>query len=311
MIVSVVLCLGIGSSHIPMMDVLNVLIGKGTEINSTIIYDLRLPRIIIAIAVGGGLAIVGAIFQAIFINPLAEPYILGVSSGAALGTVIGILLGLSMFFINILAFVIALVITGFTFVISKKILTSQNETMLLTGVMLSSFFSAIILILISMAHETARNAYFWLIGNLTLANMNYAFPILFFTVLISFVLSLFGFKLNIMSMGEDYARYTGVNITVVKYFLLILSTVVVAVLVSISGIIGFVGLVVPHFTRLLFGIDNRKVLPYSFIIGAIYLTIADTIGRTILAPAEIPVGAITALLGSPIFIYFLRRKKIN
>lgn len=310
LLLTVLVCLSIGSANINLLEVIKVIFGNGDNINSTIILDLRLPRIIIAIAVGGGLAIVGAIFQAIFINPLAEPYILGVSSGAALGTVIGIVLGLSIFFVNILAFILALVVTGFTFILSKKILVSQNETMLLVGVMLSSFFSALILIMISMAHETARNAYFWLIGNLTLANMNYALPVFIFTIVIGIFLSTFGFKLNVISLGEDYARYSGINITAIKYILLFLSSLLVALLVSISGIIGFVGLVVPHFTRLLFGTDNRKVLPFSFLIGAIYLTLADTLGRTILAPAEIPVGAITALLGSPIFIYFLRRKRI-
>jgi iron complex transport system permease protein len=311
LIAAIICCLKTGSADISFFDLYSTLFGQVDDIKRSIILNLRLPRIFIAIAVGGGLSIVGAIFQGIFMNPLAEPYVLGISSGAALGTVVGIVLGFNLFFINLFAFTGALVVTLFTFVLAHKLLTLQNESMLLIGIMISSFLSAMILIIISMAHETAKNAYFWLIGNLALADMQYADYVLIFTIIISIFLSFYGYKLNLLALGEDNAKYLGINYLQVKYILIILSSIMVAVLVSLSGIIGFVGLVVPHFTRLIYGVDNRKVLPYSFLIGAIYLTVADTIGRTVMAPAEIPVGAITAFLGSPIFIYFLRKSRIS
>jgi iron complex transport system permease protein len=180
--------------------------------------------------------------------------------------------------------------------------------LLLTGVMVGAFFSAAILLMMTLLNDSLRTAVFWLIGNLSIAdkdNLKFVLPV---TLTVSFLLILNSNKYNLLSMGADSAKQVGLNTSRFKNFTYLLSSIMIGTLVSVSGIIGFVGLLIPHMCRMLFGVDNRIVLPASFFIGASYLILCDTLARTIIAPSELPVGAITAIIGAPIFIYLLRKR---
>jgi iron complex transport system permease protein len=260
------------------------------------------------VAVGGGLSIAGAVFQSILLNPLAEPYILGISSGGTFGVILSFLLGLSFLGTQIFSFIGAFSVMMLVFVLGKRFGELEPKILLLTGVMVGAFFSALILLMITLLNDSLRTAVFWLIGNLSVAekvNLKIVLPI---TLIVSFVLILNSNKYNLLSLGSDTAKQLGVNTNFVRNLTYILTSLMIGTLVSVSGIIGFVGLLIPHVCRMIFGTDNRIVLPASFFVGASYLAIADTIARTIVAPSELPVGAITAVIGAPIFIYLLKKK---
>jgi iron complex transport system permease protein len=273
-----------------------------------IIIEIRLPRVLYSIAVGGGLSIAGAVFQAILMNPLAEPYILGISSGGAFGAILSFLVGISFLGTQLLSFIGAMSVMILVFYLGKRFGELEPNVMLLSGVMVGAFFSAAILLMMSLLNDSLRTAIFWLIGNLSLADKGSVGYVLFISVMVSTVLILLSDKFNVLSLGVNHAKQLGIDASKLKSITYILTSIMIGALVSVSGIIGFVGLLVPHVCRMLFGVDNRIVFPASFFIGASYLTLADTISRTIIAPAELPVGAITALIGSPIFIYLLKTK---
>jgi iron complex transport system permease protein len=273
-----------------------------------IIFDIRLPRVLFAVAVGGGLSIAGAAFQAILMNPLAEPYILGISSGGTFGAVLSFLLGLSFIGTQLFAFSGALIVVFLVFLLGRRFGELEPNQLLLSGVMIGAFFSAGILLMMSLLNDSLRTAVFWLIGNLSLAqkeNLKFVLPV---TLIVSAILIINSNKYNILSLGNDSAKQLGINASLLKNVTYILGSIMIGSIVSVSGIIGFVGLLVPHVCRMIFGLDNRIVLPASFFIGAAYLTLADTIARTAASPMELPVGAITAIIGAPIFIYLLRKK---
>lgn len=301
-------CLGIGSSQISYTEIIDILFSQDNSINSKVIYDIRLPRLLLAFAVGGGLSITGAVFQAILLNPLAEPYILGISSGGAFGAVLSFLIGMSFFGTQIFAFLGALIVIMVVFIVGRRFGELDPNILLLSGVMIGAFLSALILIMITLLGDSLRNAVLWLMGNLSDANIDQVVYILPLTLVVAFILSVNSFKYNILSFGNESARSMGINTKLFKNFTYIISSLLVGALVSVSGIIGFVGLLIPHLVRILFGMDNRIVVPVSFFIGAAYLMITDTVARTIILPAELPVGAITALLGAPLFIFLLRRR---
>jgi len=279
--------------------------------NSTlyqIIFEIRLPRVLYGIAVGGGLSIAGAVFQAILMNPLAEPYILGISSGGAFGAILSFLVGVTFLGTQLLSFIGAFCVMILVFYLSKRFGELEPNIMLLSGVMVGAFFSAAILLMMSLLNDSLRTAVFWLIGNLSLADKSSVGYVLFISVGVSIILILLSDKFNVLSLGANHAKQLGINANKLKSLTYLLTSIMIGALVSVSGIIGFVGLLVPHICRMLFGVDNRIVFPASFFIGASYLTFADTISRTVIAPAEVPVGAITALIGAPIFIYLLKIK---
>lgn len=299
----------IGSVPISLSEMFSALFGGGgSETANQIIFEIRLPRILLAIAVGGGLSVVGAVFQAILMNPLAEPYILGISSGGAFGAVLSFLIGTAFFGTQIFAFAGALLVVFLVFMFGKRFGEIEPNHLLLSGVMIGSFFAAAILLMMNLLNDSLRPVVFWLMGNLSTAGkypVYFVFPV---TVIISFILMTNAHKYNVMALGQDNARYLGVNVKFVNNLTYILSSFLVGSIVSVSGIIGFVGLLIPHLCRLLFGVDNRIVIPASFFIGASYIIIADTAARTVIAPAELPVGAITALIGAPVFVYLMKRK---
>lgn len=308
-LISVLIGISVGPIKINISEIIMAIFSANSDSTiSQIIFEVRLPRILFAVAVGGGLSIAGAVFQSILLNPLAEPYILGISSGGTFGVILSFLLGLSFLGTQIFSFIGAFSVMMLVFVLGKRFGELEPKILLLTGVMVGAFFSALILLMITLLNDSLRTAVFWLIGNLSVAekvNLKIVLPI---TLIVSFVLILNSNKYNLLSLGSDTAKQLGVNTNFVRNLTYILTSLMIGTLVSVSGIIGFVGLLIPHVCRMIFGTDNRIVLPASFFVGASYLAIADTIARTIVAPSELPVGAITAVIGAPIFIYLLKKK---
>ncbi len=289
--------------------ILNLLTGKADDIEKIIILQIRLPRTLTSIFAGGGLAVAGAILQAMIKNPLAEPYILGISSGAAFGVVLSIALigSFSFAFTPALAFIGSTLVIALVYLLGKRQGIIDVNTMLLSGIMVGAFFSALILIIITLSNEPIKNVLFWLLGNLANVNLKQS-------LLISIVVSLFtvliftrSYQLNLIATSDELALQLGIDAEFTKKISYFTASILTAVIVSITGIIGFIGLVIPHICRKLFGVDYRILLPTSFFVGAISLLIADTIARIALYPNELPVGSITAIFGAPFFIYLLKK----
>ena len=309
----------IGSGNperIPMQAVWDILIGKSRlwpVSYKTIIMDIRLPRILLAALVGCALAVSGVVMQSIFRNPMADPFIIGLSSGAAVGASISILMGLSIsigiYSTPFLAFVGAgLTIFGVYF-IARSRGKVKVETLLLTGIAIGSFLTAVTSFLMYMANEQFRFLFFWLLGGLNKASWN-TLAIAFSLILLGvIIIQFFARDLNAMVLGEEPAMHLGIDTGSVKKILLFFSSLVVGTAVAFTGIIGFVGLITPHIMRILVGPNHRILLPASALAGAIFLIWSDTIARTILSPTEIPVGIITAFCGAPFFVYLLQKSK--
>jgi iron complex transport system permease protein len=277
-----------------------------------ILFSVRLPRIIFAGIVGACLSLGGVVFQAILRNPLADPYILGISGGSALGAIIGILLGASSFYLGVplLAFMGALATVFLVFIVAGGTRGPlMDNSLLLSGVVVNAFFSAAILFFLSIVNSMELHSItFWLMGDLSRASGK-EICVATFCLIAGFVLLYAqARKLNLIVQGEDTALQLGVNVERTKQWLLVVTSLITAVAVSLAGIIGFVGIMVPHFMRLVFGSDHRLLLPVSALFGASFLIVADTIAKVVFAPAELPVGVITALCGAPYFIFLLKRK---
>jgi iron complex transport system permease protein len=308
-LVVIIISLLLGSVNINISEVLSVFFGNSENPQiSQIILKIRLPRILYAVFIGGGLSIAGAVFQAILMNPLAEPYILGISSGGTFGAVLSMVLGLTFLGTQLLAFGGAFLVMLLVFFLGKRYGDLEPNTLLLSGVMVGAFFSASILLLIIFLNDSLRTAVYWMIGSLTFVKSDNLIFVSIITISISLYLVINSHKYNILALGNETAKTLGVNSTFLKNSTYFAASLLVGVLVSVSGIIGFVGLIVPHVCRLIWGVDNRIIIPTSFFVGAIYLTVADTIARIIISPAELPVGAITALIGAPVFVYLLRTR---
>lgn len=301
----------IGSTDISLSDLRDIIYSGDTESsNYTILFEIRLPRVLLALAVGGGLSVAGAVFQAILMNPLAEPYILGISSGSAFGAILALFLGLSFWWMELLAFSGALAVIGIVFYLGRRFGEIQPGILLLSGVMIGAFFAALILLLITLLNESLRTAIFWLVGNLSLATSDSVSVVLPVTIVISAILVFNGQKFNVLAMGSEYAKHLGINASRLKNLSYLLSSLMIGAVVSVSGIIGFVGLIIPHICRLLFGYDNRVVIPASFFIGATFLILADAFARAIISPAELPVGGRNSHAGCSC-IYLFAAKKLS
>lgn len=306
---AIIIGLLIGSADIGFTDLIAALTGGSVDSSiSRIIIDIRLPRVLLAIAVGGGLSVAGAVFQALLMNPLAEPYILGISSGGTFGAILSFVIGLSFFYTQLFAFAGAIVVVFLVFYLGQRFGELEPNVLLLTGVMIGAFFSALILLMLTVMEDSVRTAVFWLIGNLSFASLDNVVIVLPIVIIGFFILYFFSQKFNVLTLGSSTANQLGVNAGFVKNVTYVVASLIVGAVVSVSGVIGFVGLLIPHIVRLLFGVDNRIVVPASFLLGASYLIAADTVARSLISPAEIPVGAITALLGAPVFIYLLRKR---
>jgi len=281
---------------------------------ASIILNLRGPRVISGALVGAALSIAGAVLQALLRNPLADPYVLGISGGAAVGAVLAILFGLGAtilgnYAVPGAAFAGALLTLLFVYFLARVQGRVPTQTMLLSGVIVSSFFSAIIMFLISAtSNEKIYNVNFWLMGSLEyLASQSLG--VMFLYLLVGGgVLFALARDLNLLALGEETASELGVEVERVKKIAFVFASLITGAVVSVSGLIGFVGLVVPHLVRMIWGPDHRFLLPASALMGAILLVVADTVARTVMAPSEIPVGVITAMGGAPFFVYLLRKK---
>ena len=278
---------------------------------SPIFWNLRLPRIVLAVLVGAALSVCGAAYQSIFRNPLTDPYVLGISSGASLGAAIAILLGLQTFMLGVGA--CALVTGIFTIVVIYRIASMGNRmhitTLLLTGVCITFLISAIISFLMVLHQDKMDSIIFWTMGSFasaTWVDVAFVAPVV---ALGTATVIYYGRDLNLLLSCIDIAYSLGVVVEKVKKRLLLLTTLMVAFCVSSCGVIGFVGLVVPHCIRIVVGPDNRKVVPLSVLVGGIFLLLCDTLARTLMIPAELPVGCLTALVGAPLFIYLLYKNK--
>lgn len=284
-----------------------------TPSEKTIIFSIRFPRVIFAGLVGASLSAAGVIFQALLRNPLADPFILGISGGSAVGAIIGIIIGLGAipFAIPSLAFLGAAITVVLVFIIGQSNKELHSNTLLLAGVIVNAFFSAIIMFFISISSNTdLHNITFWLMGDLSLSNWIKIMFVGILTFLGFAVIYSYARPLNLIVTGEETAMQLGVDVEKTKIVLFLLGSLVTGVAVSFCGIIGFVGLIIPHIMRMLVGPDHRLLLPASFLFGASFLVVADTLARTIIPHSELPVGVITAMCGAPYFIYLLRRRTV-
>lgn len=299
-----------GSSHLAFGLVLKALAGQdaGTAA-STIVWKIRVPRVILAATAGASLSLGGVVFQAILRNPLAEPYILGISGGAASGAIAGMLAGLSLFpGISVSALAGSLIALVVTFMVSIKTI-SHRDSLLLGGVMINSFCGALIMFLISMSGKSeVHRILFWLMGDLGLAEPTRLY-LLLGTIPCFLVIYFLARPLNTMLMGRESAILLGVDVEKTSAILLVSASLMVSVIVCLSGLIGFVGLVVPHIFRTVVGPDHRLLVPACLLGGAAYLVSCDLAARVLPANGEIPVGVVTAMIGAPLFIILMWKGK--
>lgn len=324
LILSMLLGISIGSVSVPIPKIIQIIGSKLFGFISlkdidpmyiSIVMDIRLPRVLLSGLVGAALAIAGAAFQGLLRNPLADPYTLGVSSGASVGAVLTIFFQLSIPFIG--SFTLPLLSILFSFlsivavlVFARKIERSLRvETIILTGIIFSSFLGALISLMIALTADELRQIIGWLLGSVSMRGWEYIKMMLPFFMIGTVVLMANAKELNAMSFGEERAQHLGVNVQSRKLIILTAGSILTGAAVAVSGTIGFVGLVIPHLTRLLWGPDHKFLLPLSILTGGSFLILADLISRTIISPTELPIGVITALIGAPVFAVILLQRK--
>ena len=315
LLTSIVLVSLFGSERLPASESLCTLFSLGqrgcglSAAQTAILLDIRLPRILLAAAVGASLAAAGASYQALLRNPLAEPYLLGISNGAAVGTMLSLVfLGQFAFARPLLAFGGALLATLFVYRLAAGRTGATPERLILSGVIVTTFLSSVIVFVTTLLDATRiRSFTFWLLGDLSGSAGNLLFVSIVVSILCTTVLSFHARSLNLLMLGERDAFDLGVEVSRVRFTVFIVASLLVGSSVASSGSVGYVGLVVPHLVRLSFGSDNRLTIPAAALLGAMFVVIADTLARTLIAPRELPVGAITAIIGAPLFIYLLRR----
>lgn len=277
----------------------------------SIVWHIRLPRVLLAAVVGATLSLGGLVFQALLRNPLAEPFILGISGGSAIGAIIGILLGLARFpGICFMSFLGSLATLALILVMSTGKSILRKDALLLSGVMVNAFCSAIIMFLISITQDARlHNIIFWLMGDLSAADLPQVVILGAILIPCFILVFVFSHSMNLLLMGKDMARTMGINIKAVTITLLIVTSFMVSATVSFSGLVGFVGLVIPHLLRLVLGPDHRFLVPACLFGGAAYLVLCDLLARTLPQQGEMPAGVITALIGAPLFIILLKKSR--
>lgn len=274
------------------------------------ILKLRLLRILMAIVAGGGLAVSGIVLQAILRNSLAEPYLLGTSSGAGLGAIIAIVIGVSRIYLPLAAFIGAILSIILVYNLAKQNNKIHEQSLILSGVMVSVALSAIIVFLVSISgNEALHGITWWLWGSLQVYDLKLLFVVSLVVFCGSAIIYIFSQDLNAISIGEEEALHLGIDIERAKKILILVTSLITASLVCICGIIGFVGLMIPHMIRLIAGPNHKTLIPASFLAAAVFMVACDTISRIIFPPLEIPIGVITAILGAPVFLILLKRKQ--
>jgi iron complex transport system permease protein len=321
LVLTAALASAFGSLAIPVETLVRMIVARMTGVTGgatwpvsweTILFEIRLPRVVLAAMVGSALATSGATYQGLLRNSLADPYLIGVSSGAALGATLAILISVPFAgAVPLFAFIGAMVATLTVYLLAYGGGRATSTTLILAGVALSAFLSAITSYLMFQSDSAFHTFQIvaWMMGSLALSNWDQVRSLLPYLVIGWGVLYLQARYLNVLQLGEMQAQQLGVPVQRVTLLLVVATSLVTAAAVAMSGLIGFVGLIVPHAVRLVWGPDHRFLLPMSALIGAIFLILADTLARTLLSPSELPVGIITAFCGAPFFLYLLRRKR--
>jgi len=291
----------------------SVFISPGELLKSDIFWKIRLPRVVLSALVGLLLSLSGVVLQGILRNPLADPYVLGISAGGAVGAAVSMALGasftiLGMSSVPAAAFIFSLVAVYFVYKLSQVAGRTAPETLILSGVALSALCSAILSLLIILTGNL-QAIYFWLLGSLSSASWGNVITVLPYVITGTAITYYFSKELNALLMGEEMALTLGINVEKTRLILIGTASLMTAAAVSVSGLIGFVGLVVPHWIRILIGPNHRYLIPVSALSGMLLMVAADTIARTILSPTEIPIGIIMALIGAPFFLYLLRKRR--
>ncbi|MBW2490772.1 MAG: iron ABC transporter permease [Deltaproteobacteria bacterium] len=308
---AMVLGISMGSTDSGIKDVFKNLMGikEPESMLYTIIWQIRFPRVLLAALVGAALSLGGLVFQALLRNPLAEPYILGISGGSAIGAIIGILMGFSRFpGVSLTAFTGSILTLLLILAMSSGQTILKKDALLLSGVMVNAFCAAVIMFLVSMTQDSRlHNIIFWLMGDLSLVDMKHV-GILAATLLPCFFLVFWlSNPMNLLLLGKEMAQTMGVNIKTVTFTLLVATSFMVSATVSYCGLVGFVGLVMPHLLRLVLGPDHRVLVPACVFGGGAYMVFCDLLARTLPKQGEMPAGVITAMIGAPLFIYLLKR----
>lgn len=316
LLIMFVLSMSVGRYSVSLGDTFRYLFGQATEgeVAFRVLNNLRLPRTLVAMCVGCSLALSGVIYQSIFNNKLVSPDILGVSSGASVGACFGILVGFSAGLVSVFAFMCGFLTVMLTLLISKAFRNKSNLVIILCGLAVGGLMSSLVGLMKYLADNEMKHAEmtFWLLGDLSKVTIEDFWVILPVTVVGGVISVLLSWRLNIVSLGRKESKALGVNYGLVTILMIVVATLLTAVAVSISGTIGWIGLVIPNLVRLLMGSDNKKVVPISMLLGAVFMMACDMLARS-LAPNEIPLSVITGILGTPLFLFsiFKRRKELQ
>ena len=314
LIVAIALSLAIGSVFIPLKEILAAIQGNGTDLTANILWKIRLPRTVLVALTGMALGGSGAAYQGLFRNPLADPFLIGIASGAGLGAVLAMTIQWpysywGLMAIPLAAFASALLTVAIVYFLARVGQTTPITNLILAGVAVSAFATSLMSFLMLRSDGELRRAMNWLMGGSIQLGWSFTFAILPYLLIGLGALLFSGHALNLLQFGDEQAQQLGLDVTRVKRIILIAASLATAAAVAFSGIIGFIGLIIPHLTRLWFGPDYRRLLPLSILGGATILLLCDTLARILIAPQEIPVGIITALAGAPFFLWVLRRSK--
>ncbi|MFC1767091.1 FecCD family ABC transporter permease [Candidatus Margulisiibacteriota bacterium] len=315
LVILVSISLAVGPARIGVVKVLNLLIQPDSSTASTIVWNIRLPRTLLALLVGAALAVSGVILQGLLRNPLADPYIMGVSAGGAVGAAIAIILGLNIVFYGmeltpLLSFLFALLAVLVVYRLANFGGRASPEALILAGVAVSAFATAV-LVFVVLLTGNMQTLYFWLLGSLADASWTGVYTMIPYVVVGVFIAFFYSKDLNALLLGEDMAKTLGVEVEWVKVFLLGIASFMTAAAVSICGIIGFAGLIVPHIVRLIVGPNHRVLMIVSILTGMVILLFADIVAKVAFMPAELPIGMVMAVVGAPFFLYILRRRRFG
>ncbi len=301
------------SNNMTLSDIFLCLIHSDQSIYTDIVWTYTMPRIVIALVIGAGLAICGAAMQALFKNPMASPYILGLSSGASVGASIAMLFTIpfipELIAAPVMAFIFCMMTTFLVYGLAKGTGMISTESLILIGMAISALFSALVSLLTVLAGEKMSNIVFWTMGSLAQYNWDKVLIVMPIIVLGSLMVMSYARELNAIMLGDAHAKDLGIEVKKVRLVILLVTSLVTAACVAFTGVIGFVGLVIPHIVRLLMGPDNRYMMPFSIAAGALFLLVCDYISRIAFSGDVLPIGVVTAMIGAPYFIYLIYKRK--